>query len=282
MKVSLETIYYAIFSVLLYVILYFIDSSMVPAVSSETLILILQLIFTPLSGGVWWFITAYIMLMLIAPLLNRYLSLLNCKGYLVAIVFVWFFEYSLGALGASFEILFKGIFYYMLGGFIKLYSNDMPVFFKKKSICAVVTILFLGAHTFSQYIIGSSEGLLRKVFSLFETAIVVPALVVAITLLFVSIDIGVNKWINKVAKLTPGIYLLHESPLTRSLIWNKILKVNTVQYFSVYFPLYAALSVVGVFVICAILDWVRAKFIEPKMISTSLKIKEKFIGNMKK
>ena len=88
---------------------------------------------------------------------------------------------------------------------------------------------------------------------------------VSIFLLFLSLDFN-NNFINKVAKTTFGIYLIHDSIFARSFIWHGILKVDTFWYNKVLFPIYAIAIVVLVFCVCCIIDAFRIKFIEPKMI----------------
>lgn len=66
--------------------------------------------------------------------------------------------------------------------------------------------------------------------------------------------------------VTLGVYLLHDSTITRPIIWYVLLKVDTVQYSSVFFPFYALLSIFGVFIFCSIVDLMRMYYIEPIMI----------------
>lgn len=40
----------------------------------------MKAVFTPITGNVWWFVTSYIIIMLLSPFINRYLNKLNKKG----------------------------------------------------------------------------------------------------------------------------------------------------------------------------------------------------------
>lgn len=80
---------------------------------------------------------------------------------------------------------------------------------------------------------------------------------------FASLDIGSIKWINNIAGTTFGVYLIHDADISRALIWHTILRVDTVQYTSTLFPIYAILSIVGVFCCCSLIDLGRKKWIEP-------------------
>lgn len=78
---------------------------------------------------------------------------------------------------------------------------------------------------------------------------------------FKQLKIGHSKIINVVASTTFGIYLLHDSNLLRKFIWHDLLNVKQF-YGSDFLPLYAVISVVLVFSVCGIIDFLRSKFLE--------------------
>lgn len=90
-----------------------------------------------------------------------------------------------------------------------------------------------------------------------------------------------NDMINKVAKTTFGIYLIHDSIFAREFIWHGILRIDTFWYNKVLFPIYAIVIIISAFLVCSIIDVFRIKLIEPKMIKfvdKKLQIfKEKYI-----
>lgn len=83
---------------------------------------------------------------------------------------------------------------------------------------------------------------------------------------FVSLDIGSIKRINVITGTTFGVYLIYNADISRTLIWYTLLQVDMVQYVCDLFPIYAMLSIVGVFYCCLLLfadGFGREKWIEP-------------------
>lgn len=80
---------------------------------------------------------------------------------------------------------------------------------------------------------------------------------------FAYLEIGSIKWINNIAGTTFGAYLIHDADISRALMWHIILRVDTVQYAGDSFPIYATLSIGGVFCCCSWIDLGRKKWIEP-------------------
>lgn len=75
----------------------------------------MKAVFTPITGNVWWFVTSYIIIMLLSPFINRYLNKLNKKGYIITILFIWILWYCAPYLnGAAYYPLLRGMLFYVL------------------------------------------------------------------------------------------------------------------------------------------------------------------------
>ena len=126
--------------------------------------------------------------------------------------------------------------------------------------------------------VGTDVTIKMKIISEFaetiNTTVLYPIIAVIIFKIFEAIDIGSRKTINTIAATTLGVYLIHDSVFGRLLIWNVILKVDTVQYPQKLFPLYAMSTILGVFIVCSCIDYLRLRFIEPIMMSKARKIQE--------
>lgn len=76
----------------------------------------------PISGNVWWFISVYLILMLMSPGLNQLLSSMTRKQEVYLIVAVWLMEGCLGKIdGTYYYSLFRGIWFFVIGHFIRKY-----------------------------------------------------------------------------------------------------------------------------------------------------------------
>lgn len=84
--------------------------------------------------------------------------------------------------------------------------------------------------------------------------------------------------INRIASTTFGIYLLHDTVFMRRLLWNGILKVKRAYKYS-YFPFYAIVAVLLVFLICSFVDIIRQIFFEKRMLKSLENICQKITSN---
>ena len=81
-------------------------------------------------------------------------------------------------------------------------------------------------------------------------------------MLFKNIKIKYNKIINTISATTFGVFLIHANgEAMRQWLWKDVLD-NVGMYDSPLMPLHAILSVIGVFVVCSLLDLLRINFIE--------------------
>ena len=116
----LQCMFYGIFAVIFFVIMRLTGHNF--SQMNNITKTIVQYLFAPASSGIWWFITAYIILVLISPFVNKCVSHLNQKGFIMLIAIVWFFLYGLGILG-DFYSLYKAVFFYILGGYSRKYCT---------------------------------------------------------------------------------------------------------------------------------------------------------------
>lgn len=110
-------------------------------------------------------------------------------------------------------------------------------------------------------------GFIIKFLDVFIFSFAVPLCAYCAFVLFMRLNIENNKYINKLGSTTLGIYLLHDSCIGRELIWHDLLKVDSVLYNSIYFPLWALLCIMLVFLIGALIDIVRQEFIDNWLIN---------------
>jgi hypothetical protein len=78
---------------------------------------------------------------------------------------------------------------------------------------------------------------------------------------FKSYPINYNKWINSIGATTFGVLLIHaNSDTMRQWLWKDTL--NNVGFYDGNIYLHSIVSVLGVFIICTIIDQLRLRFIE--------------------
>ena len=240
----------------------------------------IKALFTPVTGGAWWFVTVYVIISLIAPLLNSFLRRLNKNGMLFFVLLFWVVWFSISSLGASYYAIERGMFFYVLGAYIRLYRTE-PINkgTKIKFVLLFIIMWIIGAIAQHYGMLGSATGvgfasskMYQVVGSLLCTSIVTPVCAFTMFEIFRSTEIKNNAFINRIAECTFGVYLIHDSMIGRNFIWYSLLKADTVQYNSRLYPLWFVLSVVCLFSVCTLIDMLRLKWVEPVMVKCSGKI----------
>ncbi len=230
--------------------------------------------FTPLLSKTWYFLSNYLIMLLLSPFLNRMLVSLTKKQYLyfMGIVFVVMSLWSTlaGIDGIDNVISIKKIVDpYMgksLGGFLLMYiiGGYLRLFVKQKDgekkspklkylgIFALLCICdFALCSIFHEY---------KPVFGMFNNPLVLAES--AMLILFFRDFTFSSKFVNTVAGTTLGIYAIHENPYVRDWLWQVGNFSNKHLYDTlIYIPI-AIVTVVFIFAGCCIIELLRLKLFE--------------------
>jgi len=275
-RVFLETIFYGWFLSLFLIIPYSLDKICGFSFNYCSLKAIFRKILVPVSSGRWWFVTAYCLLILTVPYINLFLEKLNKSGFKFFIFISWFFWYSADTfLGADIGLI-PAFFFYIFGAYFRLYSS------KKKNIALnLFSAVFLWGLISIYYfhfdhaveLNSKKQEIVKLLFYFFTHSFFIPLCAWNLFSIFSSIKLKYNNFINTVASTTFGVYLIHVSSV-KTVFYRDFFKINE-QYLSPFFPLWAILDLTVMFSLCAIIDYFRLKFIEPKMIKKADAIFEK-------
>lgn len=280
LKVSLQTVFYGLALSALFVVLSVIQkqfgigydfSEFSPAAKIG---LLLRHIFMPVSSC-WWFVSAYVLLVLTAPRINQLLANLNKAGFIRLLLVTWFFWYSCQlVLDGGYAPLGRAFFFYLLGAYCRLFRADEQERPKIRHIvlfvfCWLVFVIcsFCSAELgkLSLKTATTLQAIEKCVLTGLQSCILTPLCAWSLFVFFARLKTRPSRLINTVAATTFGVYLLHDSSVGRQLIWNGILHVSYWQFPSPYFPLLALADIVAVFAVCSALDGLRLRFIEPKL-----------------
>lgn len=226
----------------------------------------LQVIF-PIGTSEYWFMTDYLILMIISPILNTIITQLEQSFYQKSIIMMIIFWSIIPMFGINyaFDDLLWFICLYFIAGYIRLYHDSYNVgmfrYFSIASLSYLVIIIsnflfiFLG-YTFH------SDILLQR--SMFFSSLNSPfILITGINLLnaFLAMSTRKNKWINLFSSCTLGVYLLHDNMLIRIYIWKNIFKCYLfADSFLLIF--HCVFSVVIIYLVCCFIDLIRQQTIE--------------------
>ena len=262
-KISIQTF---IYSFLIYILcVLFFDSRI-------SIVEILHYSF-PVLFNRYWFVTAYIVLYTLTPFLNKFLNSLSRKDYLyfllVMILFISIIPtFTTGTLGLS--NLIELILFYSIGGYLKKYPNNLLSNKKMSYYIFAISSLILFISPIAIDILGSlcSKFASLNLILFQRNSIVAILFSVSLFSIFINKKEFTNKFINIIGGCTLGVYLIHEHPLIRPLLWNEWVPVSKYVN-SPYLILVLIISVLLVFTICTIIeffrksifDWIQNRFL---------------------
>ncbi|MCQ2485860.1 MAG: acyltransferase [Clostridia bacterium] len=218
--------------------------------------------FLPISFGIWWFASSYFVLFLIHPFINKALLSMDKKSYkhlLILLLTIWCIIPTI--LNKTFEgnNLLWMIMLYCIAGYIRLYGSDYKV---KKKTCAIVFILaFVLTYlsTFLFTVLGVKYVSFAQHIQFFSRQVSICTIIMSVSLFTVVVKSTEfnSKVINILSSATFGVYLIHESPYLRNLIWKKLLH-GTAYSDSLNLILYSIFAVLAVYICCSAIDIIRA------------------------
>lgn len=212
------------------------------------------------------FVGSFLVFYLIVPFLNLFTKQLNRKQHFYLMFFLVFvFSVVYTFLFASDACRYVGwyVTLYFVASYIRLYPNK---YFENRRFAlwstiislvltwlSILTIDFVGTKfdfTYVYYMCADSQKILALLLSL------------SLFCLFKNLNIKQNKLINTFAASAFGVFLIHaNSNAMRTWLWQDFLKVPE-QYNSPMLPLHLASSVLGIYLVCAGIDYLRIKIIE--------------------
>lgn len=186
----------------------------------------------PFFAGKRWFVETYIILILVAPYINRVLISISRKAFesLLAIQILLFSVWY--SVGLSAPLLDDGygiinfITLYMIGSYLRLRGNSIR-WISKSAWIGVVIYLGCSAITFCAGLFVNSFGYA------FVTNI---AGAVALFVTFLHMDFGSNKIINRISSYAFDVYFVHSDVNTSKILFQTVLKSSLIGNSIFVFP----------------------------------------------
>lgn len=216
--------------------------------------------FMPLTFPVWWFSNTYFLLYLISPYLNRLIQHLSKKEHLKALFFlgiVWVILPTVTNRQFEQNSLLWFIYLYFCGAFIYLYQEDWKRYRSSygKIFLLVATLFYTSIVLFDVLGMWSNRFAVHALTLFQQNRLAAFSLSVLLFLFFLTMQLGSHKWLNTIASTTFGIYLLHDHPFSRQLLWKELFKNSTFATKPILI-VYSILAVVAVFAICGVIDFI--------------------------
>lgn len=242
--------------------------------------------FRPVTWN-WWFIAVYILLVFASTLINKLINSFSKHGLILFIFFIWFFYYSFDSVfNSPYSRLVQAFFFYVLGAFTNLHcktkiskANTVSYILICVLTWAIMTFcIFFKRENSWTNLTGNLKFikiLQGELVDCISDCILIPSFVFCFFRLFASLDFNNSFAINKIASFTFGVYLIHASNLFAGIIWNKMLRITDFQFSSKYFPFFAIVDILIVFIVCSFFDMLRQKFAEPYYLKIADKVENK-------
>lgn len=247
----------------------------------------------------YWFVKFYIAIYLLSPFLNKLIEGLNKKEYnkllIILTVLLSIIPYLTGEQGFSnngFTIQ-HFIYLYLIGGYLRKFPIGELAIFRKYSKQVVCLIIFFICAILNYIIYRLSQSLnnvnsliseITNNLILMSRAYSNPIVIVqtiAFVLFFETLNIR-SKIINNLATLTLGIYLVHDNPLMRGVLYQW-LKIDNGPVSSYSFILYIFIVSFAIYFTASLIEWIRQlifHWIYNRKIST--KIRQKYYSWLNK
>ena len=215
--------------------------------------------------GNYWFITAYLGLILVSPFLNRIIEQVDDDIYRKLMVVFTVVSPLFSTIGDTRQMLCDfsiAVYYYMLWGYLRRHPNNWiekncgKIFFS-------VWVLSVASACISSFYFSRMGKQAVGLFSIFGRASFIQViLAISLFYMFNRMDIGSHQFINILAKTMLGVYLIHENQLIYPFMWNWILFIRKYYEESPMFILHLIGCVALVFVCCISLELMRIYLIE--------------------
>lgn len=255
----------------------------------------------PLNLEEYWFINPYLVLYCLSPFLNKFIDSLQKKDYqkllIVLFILLSIFPYITGnrIYPNSGYTLYNFIVLYLIGAYLRRYPLKESHLFKKLSNNGfqLFTIVVFLICIIVNYSFGVTANSLLRKNSLFDmlgysiidmTIAYSNPLVIIQSIAFFSFFGTLNfrsKIVNKLSKLTLGIYMIHENPYVRKNIY-KWIGIDGREIASYKYVLYALLAAAMIYIGCSIIEYIRQLIFKGiSRFKISKKIREKYYSYIK-
>lgn len=196
----------------------------------------------PVSSNIFWFVTSYIQLYLLSPFIVKMIKSIKkdtIKKMLIMITLIFIVMRTILYKPNIFEFgnIFGFIYFFCIGAYIKLYGIEFLEKNRKRNIILLLIIL-VTYFTMRMVLIKIIEPMeIPKLGYIIDVNLLDYNLnsifAISISILsfyiFKNIKLKKHKTINFFASTSLAVYLLHENPIVRQVIWNQLFSIKFVH-----------------------------------------------------
>lgn len=214
--------------------------------------------------GSYWFVTAYICLYLIMPLLNRLVNCLSKEqlkySILILTVSVIFF-FMLQGENAEYGLIGVWSYLFLLVAYLKRMPDNLLRRYSGILGCVLYGIIVVGVYISQQWGITRLQKVMNEKYSFF-----VILLALCIFYSFEKLSDFSSKFINTIAASTFGVYMFHAGPIAEKYLVRDVAN-NMEAYRSTTFVLQVVLYAIVILLVGTVIDLLRKRFLEQPLLS---------------
>lgn len=218
----------------------------------------------PVLNNVYWFFSTYIGVYILSPFINKFIKTIDKKKIEILIIILFFMLSVIPTFGLAKHFvgnLQLFILVYLIGAYFRLYGNSFinlkQVKFGMVSVIVLLIVFIMLAR------VSNSRLILFANFAKEMNYILIFVLSIFIFLYFKELKIKQSKIINFLAKGSFAVYLIHDNPNLRNLIWKDILKTHNFYYSNLeILILHMIFSAFIIYSIGCVIEFIRINLLE--------------------
>lgn len=220
----------------------------------------------PISFKNYWFISAYAILYILTPFINKYICGLERKEHLNFIL-VNLLIFSIFGMITTQDYygneLIQFIIFYIIGAYLKKYRDNIFNKGNNNKIIFIITSLILILSVVIFDLLGTKILIFGKysTYLFGRTSIISILFAISIFNIFTSKRKYSNNFINQISSAVLGVYLISDNNLVRNILWTDILKVHEYVNSNLLF-IHMIVSLLIIFIVCIIVELARKNTIE--------------------
>lgn len=196
----------------------------------------------PVSFNHWWFVTAFMGMLIFIPVMNIIITKSTRKQLLYTVLsglILFTFVPTFTSSTVFVSNLSWFCYLYLLTGFIRKYENNYKIIaLLEKNVTWILTFVLIFLSTVVFTFIEKFIPSIREGTNFFTGMYILPLVVASFSafLCFKNYNIGYIKWINRAGKLTFPVYLIQSNVFFTVLLWDFITNLSLDK--SCLFPIY--------------------------------------------
>lgn len=271
------------------VLFYSVSISLIAmALGNKTSILEIVKSFMPISFSKYWFFTVYVFLYLLTPFFNSAIEHMSKKQHLTVVAVLFIFTVlkpTFLPIAPQYDPtegmgIISFIALYIWGSYCRRYITNIK--HKKVMLTFSIALVFaskVAIETLNEYFGATfGSGILYHYNTMFQVAIC--------TILFycfkdIRISEKLGRLITKLSASVFGVYLIHEHPFIRNLLWKNVFEIDVIAKWSDAIFLSSLIWIpLSVYAISSLIDFFR-EYIGIKLFKDSIAVKfNKFINQL--